>query len=329
MENLEGKRVLVTGAAGFVGANLARELIRRRAEVHALIRPSTNLWRIAEIRSSLILHRADLNDSKAVHKVVERGRPQVIFHLAATGGHASQPWEREEALRTSVLGTANLLEAVVPLDFERFVYLGSSLEYGPRDYPLKESDRMEPMTFRGVAKAAATLLCQQFARANCRPLVVLRAFSVYGYWEAATRLVPTVILAAFRNREVALTASGFRRDLVFVEDVVEACLLALQVKQVCGETINIGSGEQWSNEEVVQMVEALSGQRVRVQVGTYPPRPSDTGHWVAAIGKARQLLRWEPKHPFRHGLEKTISWFRLHQDAYPDKDDLSLGMVPQ
>jgi nucleoside-diphosphate-sugar epimerase len=222
-------------------------------------------------------------------------------------------------LQTGVLGTANLLEAVSTIPLERLVHLGSSLEYGPRDRPLLESDRLEPRTFRGAAKAAATLLCQQFARSDHCSVVVLRAFSVYGPWEAGTRLVPTAILAALRHHDMNLTGPGHRRDLVFVQDVVEACLLAVQAEPIAGEIINVGSGRQWANEEIVAQVQAISGQRIRVQAGNYPPSPSDTGYCVADIEKAKRLLGWKPRHTLQSGLEETVTWFRRHLDLYPSR----------
>lgn len=319
MDDLRGKCVLVTGAAGFVGANLTIELVRQGAEVHALVRPSTRLWRIAEIIPRLTLHLVDLTNGQELQKIINQVRPVFIFHLAAHGGHPLSTQDREETLRTNILGTANLLEAITPMDFQRFVHIGSFLEYGAKNKPLQESDRLEPSTFRGVAKAAATLLCQQIVQANRRrPIVVLRPFSVYGYWEAPTRLVPTAIRAALYKQEIALTAPGYRHDWIFVEDMVEACLLSLQSEEVAGEIINVGSGHQWSNEEVVDTVQALSGQRVRIRVGAYPARPWDTTYWVADIRKAKRLLGWEPRHMLRSGLEKTLSWFRLNQGVYAD-----------
>jgi nucleoside-diphosphate-sugar epimerase len=145
---------------------------------------------------------------------------------------------------------------------------------------------------------------------------MLRLFSVYGYWEASTRLIPAAIMAALRNREIALTPPGYQRDLIFVEDVVEACLLAVEAEKAVGEILNVGSGEQWSNEQVVEMVQAVCGRRFGVRVGAYPARPSDTTHWVADNRKAQELLGWKPRHMLRSGLEKTIAWFRLHRAAY-------------
>lgn len=315
MKNLPGKRVLVTGAAGFVGANLTRELIHCGADVHALVRPSTRLWRIEEIIPRLTMHSVDLTHLSRLQEIVNKVQPEVIFHLAVHRPAATSQ-DRLATFQANVMGTFNLLEATIPLEYRRFIYLGGSLEYGPRKRPLQESDRLEPTTFYGATKGASTLLCQQVARANHRPIVVLRLFSVYGYWEPPTRLIPTAIMAAFRNQEIALTAPGYRRDLIFVEDVVEACLLAVEAQKAIGEIINVGSGEQWSNEQVVEMVQVVSSRRFGVRVGEYPARPSDTTHWVADNRKGQELLGWRPRHTLRSGLEKTIAWFRLHREAY-------------
>jgi nucleoside-diphosphate-sugar epimerase len=311
----EGSRALVTGAAGFIGANLTHELVRRGARVHALVRPTTGLWRLRQSLSSIVVHTVDITDPCGVDEVIREVRPEIVYHLAASSGHPQTRADREEMLRTVVHGTVNLLEATATLHYRRFVHVGSSLEYGPSAKPLVETDVLRPTTFRGAAKAAATLLCQRAARADGHPIVVVRPFSVYGYWEKG-RLVPTAILSAARGEPMVLTTPGFRRDLIFIEDVIEACLRAVERDGAVGEIVNIGSGRQWTNEEVVDTVQALCGTRVPVRVGAYPASCSDTGHWVADIGKASDLLGWEPRHGLRQGLEKTIGWFRLNAELY-------------
>ncbi len=315
MDDLRGKRILVSGAAGFIGANLVREFLRRGADVHAIVRPSTRLWRVAEILSNLTLHRVDLTSRQELVKTVNESQPEMIFHLAAPGVRKSQQ-DALEILRSNIIGTTNLLEATTSLKYERFVHIGSSTEYGKKNAPMNESDLLEPVTFHSATKAATTLLCQQFAKANRRPLVILRPFSVYGPWEDPAHLIPTAIMAAFRNQEIPLTVAGYKHDLVFVEDVVEACLLALEANEIDGEIINIGSGQQWANEEVVNTVQELSGRKIKIRVGAYPARPIDTNYWVADIRKAKALLGWEPRHNLRQGLDKMISWFHLHEDIY-------------
>jgi nucleoside-diphosphate-sugar epimerase len=254
--------------------------------------PRTALWRIKEILSDLVLYPADLIDQDGVKKAVAAVRPEIIFHLAARGGSPSNR-DRGEILMTNVLATLNLLEATSPSAYSCFVYLGSSTEYGSKVEAMQESNHLEPVTFFGATKAAATLICQQFARANNRPVVILRAFSVYGYWDSPTRLIPTAIRAALHHRELLLTAPGYRRDYIFIEDLMEACLLVLKVKGIAGEIINIGSGQQTANEEVVDLIQEVTGQKADVKVGVYPSRTHDKTFWVADIRKAKKLLGWE------------------------------------
>jgi len=318
MPDLGGERVLVTGATGFIGANLTHELIRRGAQVYALVRAGSRLWRIEELVPSLHLCRADLTDWDGVRRAVDEARPTIIFHLAAAGGHPASGPDRLEALKVAILGATHLLGATAAHDYRRFVHVGSSLEYGPKDTRLSESDAPEPSTYRGAYKAAATVLCRQFARAQRKPIVILRPFSVYGYWESATRLIPTAILAALRDREMALTAPGFRRDFVFVEDVIEACLLAVEADSAPGEIVNVGSGRQWSNEAVVDLVQAVAGHAIRIRLEVHPAHPPDTPHWVADIRKAKAVLGWQPRHLLGEGLEKTVAWFGAHLDEYTD-----------
>lgn len=316
MKDLRNRRILVTGATGFIGANLIRRLVAEGAQVHALRRATSNLWRLSEIQDQITLHEGDLNNFAIVEKVVGEVRPEIIYHLAAAPGHPISALDRLDMLRTCTQGTANLLESVAHLDFHRFVHLGSSLVYGQRNQPLKESDRVEPMTFRGVAKAAQSLLCREFAWRENRPLVVLRIFPVYGYLESPRRFIPTVILRAMRDQTIELTGPGIRRDLIFVEEVVDACLAATGPDLPPGEVINVGTGQQWSNQDVVDCVESLAGKTLDVRVGAYSRRPADTDFWVADTEKARTLLGWQARFTLREGLRKCWEWFARYAKDY-------------
>ena len=303
--------VLLTGAAGFIGANLTRRLTDFGARVHALVRPATDLWRLDGMVSRLAVHHADLVDRAAVAEIVRTAAPDVIFHLAARGA-TRHDLDAGELFAANVLGTVNLLTATRARPATRFVHLGGSSEYGPRSTPLRETNRLEPVTAYGSSKAAATLACQQFARAHRRPIVILRPFSVYGPWESPSRLIPAAIRAAFESTELPLTPPGFRRDLIYVDDVVDACLLAATCDVGAGEIINVGTGQQWSNEEVVGAVERVSGRPIQTRAGQYQPRLSDTAHWVADTAKAEQVLGWKATRTLESGLEETVSWWAAH-----------------
>lgn len=316
MQNLADRKILVTGATGFIGANLVRALLERGAEVHAMVRPTSSLWRIAEIAPRIRLHYGELGDAEQTQRMVDAIQPEIVFHSAVHRGVALAA-DRRATLHANVLGTFDLLEATASLKNCRYIQLTSSLEYGTRQRALRESDRLEPIAFYGATRSAATLLCQQYARAQNRSITVLRIFTVYGYWESLERLIPKTILACFRQGEIALTSPGYRHDFVFVEDVVEACLRSLDSPNASGEIINIGSGRQTSNERLVKMIQKLIGARIEIRTEAYAAREWDTSCWVADNRKAAQLLKWKPKHDVELGLKKTIRWFQTHLAEYP------------
>jgi nucleoside-diphosphate-sugar epimerase len=307
-------RILVSGASGFIGANLVRALRARRASVQAVVRAGSAGWRLRGL-DDLALHDGDLTDRRSVEAIVSRVRPDAIVHLGTPSGHPRGAGERDTLLRASVLGTHHLLEAACEAGVKRFVHVCSSTVYGPGSAPYRESDPPAPTSFRGAAKAAAAQLCRSAVVAG-QPVVVVRPFVVYGQWQARDRFIPTAIRAALRGRPMALTVPGLRRDWIHVSDVVEGCLAALVVPDIVGEVINLGTGLDHSNEEVVELVEDVTGRRIAAAPGAYPTQPSDRPEWRADICKAGQLLGWSPRHDLRSGLEVTVEWFRAHERLF-------------
>jgi nucleoside-diphosphate-sugar epimerase len=270
------------------------------------------MWRLQDVTSQVDIHRVDMSDRAGLSAAVRRAAPDIVFHLAADGAarHDADP---AQLFATNVLGTLHLLAAVEPLAYHRYVHIGGSSEYGPHQSPLRESDRLQPVTPYGASKAAATLATQQHARAHGRPIVILRPFSVYGPWEAPSRLIPTATVAALENRDLPLTGRGYRRDLVHVDDVVDACVIAARCDLPAGEIVNVGTGRQSSNEEVVGIIERVCGCAIQTRVGDYRPRLSDTTHWVADTSKAEQLLGWKASRSLEDGLRESVAWWTAHR----------------
>ena len=312
---MNGQCVLITGAAGFIGANLARKLIDSRSYVHALVRPDTSLWRIEDLRNRIEVHYAGIDDCARLKILFENIRPDVIFNLAVDRAESSAE-ERRQALHNNVVGTLNLIEAANSVGYRRLIHFSSSSEYGISGHAFRESDHLRPVSFHGASKGAATIMCQYFARRYKKPIVILRLFRTYGYWDSPTSLVPTVIMAALRNRPLKLTVPGYSRDYVFVEDVLRACVLAAGTDFANGQLINIGSGVQIANEEIVYMVEQATGAKINVSIGAYPPRPWDALNYVADNREALNILGWRPTNDIKTGIEKTVVWFRKNLKYY-------------
>lgn len=315
LNNLHNRRILVTGAAGFLGANLIRRLLNYPVEIYALVRTETDLWRLRDIADQVILLKVDLTDRLNLQDVITKCAPEIIFHFAVSTGHAKTVTERSRTLNSNILATVNLFEAALSLPIIKIIYAGSSLEYGQYDVPLDETLTLMPKTFRGATKAAATLLCQYYADTYQLPLVILRIFSAYGPWEPY-RFIPKALLSALRGQEILLTEHSSYHDFIFVEDIITACLQAVRMQTLPGEIINIGSGEQWSNEEVITIIEKITNKKLNIGLEKYPNSPSDTHHWVANIQKAKTLLKWVPEHSLTQGLEKTLIWLGQYAECY-------------
>jgi nucleoside-diphosphate-sugar epimerase len=302
MSHLISKKVIVTGAAGFVGANLVHRLCNEGVEVFAILRPGTDQWRLKGIGSGLSLLECDLKIGEDIERVISRIKPDVVFNCAFPKGYPSSAIDQFAMLDFSTRSTFLLLESARKNKCGHFVQIGSSLEYGLSKTPHTETDRLEPVTHRGACKAISTLLCQQYAREHHLNLSVLRLFSVYGPWEIPKRLIPTTCNAIIKEQPLMLTSPGLMHDWIYIDDVAEACEAVLLNEVPFGEVVNIGSGKQYTNENVVNTLFEIAGKEVSIRLGGFKSNPYDTEFWVANIQHAKDILNWEPKVTLESGL---------------------------
>jgi nucleoside-diphosphate-sugar epimerase len=307
------KRVIVTGATGFVGSNLARRLLRDGHEVHLLVRPSHSPWRIDDIRHDVRLHEVSLEDAEGVTQTVGRIRPDWIFHLAAHGAYSSQT-DLRQMVQTNLVGTINLVEACLATGFDAFVNTGSSSEYGFKDHAPAEDESPEPNSHYAVTKAAATLFCRHTAQRRAVHLPTLRLYSVYGPYEEPTRLIPRLITRGLKGELPPLVNPTVARDYVYVDDVTEAYLLAATARGDVepGAIYNVGTGVQTSLEEAVETARRVLSIKMEPQWASMPEREWDTSIWVANNRKIKDALGWQPRYSFEQGFQLTVEWLRAH-----------------
>lgn len=304
------KRVLLTGATGFIGANLARRLLVDGHEVSVLLRPSSSWWRIEGIRDDLRIYDVDLQDGAGVAAAVRTVKPDWVFNLAAHGAYS---WQTDlgAMLTTNFLGTVHLLEAATAAGFEAFVHTGTSSEYGAKDHPPPEVDWLEPNSHYAVTKAAATLFCRYTGQSKGLGVRILRLYSVYGPWEEPSRLMPTLVIRGLRRELPALVSPATARDYVYVDDAVDACLAAAATPaQEPGAVYNVGTGHQTSLRELVELVRDEMALTVEPAWGTLEPRTWDTDVWVADNRYIRAQLGWQPRHGVREGFCRLLSWLQ-------------------
>jgi nucleoside-diphosphate-sugar epimerase len=279
-------RALVTGAGGFVGAHLCARLAADGWEVVGTTRAG-----------------ADLTDPAATRALARSADPDVVFLLAAARAEKT-PAERAATLAVNATSAAWLVEGLGDR-CRAVVRLGSSTEYGEVDGPMDESAPLRPRGFFGATKAAGSLLCAATASARGIRSTILRAFQVYGPADHPHRLVPTALRAARTGAVLPMTAPGMRRDWVYVDDVVEACVRAAAADDLpSGQVLNIGTGRQVANEVLAAMVAQVSGRPVRTDPGAHPGCPWDTSSWVSDPRLAADLLGWEAKVSLEEGLAR-------------------------
>ena len=251
------KRVLITGAAGFVGACLTRALIDEGHDVHAFLRANSNTWRLNGVRHQFTTHIGDLRDTTSVHSAVQESRPDIVFHTATHGAYPKEK-NRDAILSTNILGIANLLNALEAHGDCTLINCGSSSEYGWYDRPMRENDPLYPRTDYAVGKAAATLLCQSEAYRG-RPIVTVRLFSVYGPWDDPTRLVPYLMDCCRRGESPRVGDGRQPRDFIYVDDVIDLLRIAGSEPLLSGTILNAGTGNPQTTRDMIDTIMAVCG----------------------------------------------------------------------
>jgi nucleoside-diphosphate-sugar epimerase len=308
------KRVLLTGATGFVGANLARRLLRDGHEVHLLVSARHRTWRLSDVLADVRRHQADLRDGAAVGRAVAAVRPDWVFHLAAHGAYSWQTDVRG-IVETNVLGTVHLVEACLQTGFEVLVNTGSSSEYGWKDHAPAENEWLEPNSPYAVGKAFGTLFCVQTARAHRVKMPTLRLYSIYGPYEEPNRFLPALVVHGLEGHHPPLANPEISRDYVYIDDTIDAYLrLAAAPLSDHGAVYNLGTGVQTTLRQAVKLAGGVFAYREKPAWGSMPDRRWDTTVWVANSCKLRAELGWQPGFGLADGLRAFRAWFVDHPE---------------
>jgi UDP-glucose 4-epimerase len=321
MDELRGRRVLVTGAAGFIGSHLTRRLVNEGAEVHALTSTVSSVYptRLLDVRDDILLHEANLTDRSAMDALVGVSSPEIVFHLGAYT-HVGKSWQRvDECIQANVQGTVNLLQALAPKGYARFVNTGTSEIYGDIEVPFREDALVNPISPYAVSKYAAERYCRMFHQGHDWPIVNVRPFNAYGPAQSPDRVIPEIIVRALRSQPLRMTQGRQTREFNFVDDLVDGFVLAGVAPDIEGQVINIGCGEEVSMRDLATTILDLMGNPIEAQFGALPDRPTEIWRMYCDSTKARTLLGWKPRHTLSEGLGRTIEWYR---------DELAKGGSP-
>jgi nucleoside-diphosphate-sugar epimerase len=305
-------KYLITGGAGFIGSNLARRLVGQGDQVTVLDDFSTGKRdNLHDLRSAVRVIEGDICDIKTVRQATE-GVDYVLHHAAVV----SVPRSVEDPLRANsvnVDGTLNCLMAARDEGVKRFIFAASSSAYGDTpNLPKREDMISQPLSPYGVSKLVGEMYCKVFNDVYGLETVSLRYFNIFGPYQDPTSqyaaVVPIFITRLLKAQSPIVYGDGEQsRDFTYIENAVEANLLAVRSDRAAGRVVNVACGSRYTLNELLRNLKRLT--RSGVEPTYSDPRPGDIKHSQGDMSTARELLGYEPSISFEEGLRRTVEWF--------------------
>lgn len=321
--NLKGKKVLVTGAGGFIGSHLVEELVRTGARVRALVHyNSRNDWGMLEDLDKSVLREVevvtgDIRDGEALKWMIKR--QNVVFHLAALIGIPYSYVNPRDVIETNISGCLNLLLAVLDSNVDKLVHTSTSEVYGTARYiPMDENHPLNPQSPYAASKVSADQLAWSFYRSFSLPVGIIRPFNIYGPRQSARAVIPNMIIQALEGTRLRLGSIFPTRDLTYVKDAVRGFISFAQSDETVGEIVNLGTGREVSISDLTDLIGAKLNRDLKIRADRKRIRPqkSEVEKLVADTSKARRLFKWKPETKLESGIENTIEWFRKNSGRY-------------
>ena len=324
---LKGKKILVTGADGFIGSHLAERLVLEGARVRVFCFYNSQgslgwLETVAsEIRNELEVQLGDIRDSRFVGQACKD--VEIVFHLAALIAIPYSYIAVESFVDTNIRGTLNVLEAARRSEVKRIVQTSTSEVYGtPASVPIRETHPLNAQSPYAATKIAADQLALSYFQSFGTPVTVLRPFNTFGPRQSTRAVTATMLLQLLSGKkEISLGRLDTRRDLTYVSDVVDGFMRAGTVEEIEGKVIQLGTGRSVSIEELFTIACRVLGVCATVMPDTRRLRPdaSEVLELQSDPSRALELLGWKPTVTLEEGLERTASWLRENRNSYrPD-----------
>ncbi len=311
--SLQGKAILVTGGAGFIGSHLVDELLKQNCKV--VVVDNLSSGKKENINPKAKFYKTDVRN-KDIFEILKKEKIEIVFHLAA------QPLVDEayknpfDAIETNVMGTVNVLEACRQKgDLKSIVVVSSDKAYGKsKELPYKEHFSLRGDHPYDASKSAADLIAQTYFSTYGLPVVITRFSNVFGPRDFNfSRIIPGALEAIIKNKELLIRSDGkMIREYTYVEDIVDGCIkLAGKTNEVKGEAFNFGSKNIFSVLDVVKNIEEILGQKINYKILNIAKNeiPEQYLDWT----KAKEKLKWESKITFDEGIRESFNW---HKNIY-------------
>ena len=325
--NWNGKKVLVTGAGGFIASHLVEHLVREGAQVRGFVRYNSRndlgmlKWLAPEILSQVEIMQGDLRDNEAVRNAV-RG-VDTVFHLGALIAIPYSYVNPREVIDVNIMGTLNVLMAARDFGTRRVVHTSTSEVYGTAQYvPIDEKHPLQGQSPYSASKIGADRIAESFYRSFETPVVTLRPFNTFGPGQSMRAVIPTIIVQALTRDEVKLGSLEPSRDFTFAKDTANGFVKVAEAEGVLGEEINLGNDNTIRIGDLAEKIFKLIGKTPKIVADPQRVRPgkSEVMKLWASNEKAKRMIGWEPRISLDEGLRATIEWISTHIDLYrPDQ----------
>jgi NAD dependent epimerase/dehydratase len=316
----DGRRVLVTGAGGFIGSHLCERLVELGAEVRALVEYSSlGSWGWLDdstARNELDVVSGDVRDRDSV--AAAAAGTEVVFHLAALIAIPFSYEAPSSYVETNVVGTLNVLRAA-QLAGARVVHTSTSEVYGTaRAVPIGEDHPLQAQSPYAASKIGADKVAESFHLSFGLPVATLRPFNTYGPRQSARAVIPTILTQLLAGGGVALGNLTPTRDFTYVTDTVDAFVRIADCPAAIGRVLNVGSGKEIAIGELVERIETVLGRRATVgrEEERVRPAASEVERLCADASEAQALLGWEPQVTLDQGLAATAEWLAENLERY-------------
>lgn len=305
--------ILITGATGFIGANLFKHILKFRKDVFAVVRKTPD-WRLVDVSDEHIVN-ADLNDKEATELLVAKVKPKTVFDCMAYGAYSFEE-DSELIYKTNFLAVVNLVEVLAKHDLKAFVHAGTSSEYGYNCAAPREDSPRIPNSHYAVSKAAIADYIKYAGFCRKIPCLSLCLYSVYGPLEDTSRLIPVLLRNAINNKLPAFVDARISRDFIHVDDVCDIFVLAAakMTPEIYGHSFNIGTGKGTTISELAEITRDIFNIPEEAKFGTMEGRSWDLANWYSNPVKAKTMLNWHAKIPLAEGLKKTADWVATLSD---------------